>query len=236
MNDIMDEYIKVVEFLGQVLGENCEVVLQDVRKGKNCIIAIANGNISGRKIGSPLTDFGREVVAESSWKEKDYYNNYTGLTKDNKPLRSSTFFIKENNKLVGMLCINIDESKYLALSEMLLRLGGVQNHPSDGTAGTASLPPESGAGSGLEVFYEDTNDVVDSVIGEFCSMFDTKTASRLTQSEKIEIVKKLNEKRVFMIKGAVSQVAGKLGISVASLYRYLSIISREKSSEAVSRA
>ena len=231
MNDIMEEYTKIVEFLGRVLGDNCEIVLQDVRKGKNCIVAIVNGQVSGRKIGSPLTDFGREVLVNGNWKGKDYYDNYTGLTKQNKPLRSSTYFIKENNKLVGMLCINIDDTKYLELSDMLLRLGGVREH--QGEEITASMmPAEQSKSSGSEVFYGDINDVVDSTIEGFSSKFASDPISRLTQAEKIEIVRKLNEKRVFMIKGAVNQVAGKLGISVASLYRYLSAIAKEKTRDA----
>lgn len=31
-------------------------------------------------------------------------------------------FIKHNSKLVGMLCINFDDSRYLAASENVLRL------------------------------------------------------------------------------------------------------------------
>jgi predicted transcriptional regulator YheO len=237
MGDIMEEYTKMVEFLGRVLGSNCEVVLQDLRKGKNCIIAIANGQISGRKIGSPLTDFGRQILADSSWKGRDYYDNYRGVTKDNRPLRSSTFLIKEGPKLVGMLCVNIDESRYMALSEALLQLGGIRLESSDVASASGAVPAtETGAvaqTTGAEVFYEDADEVIESIIGEYCQKFGTNSASRLTQSEKVDIVRKLNEKRVFMIKGAVNQVAGKLGISVASLYRYLSMITRERSLEGV---
>ena len=37
---------------------------------------------------------------------------------EGKTLRSDTMFIKHNGKLVGMLCINFDDSRYLAASEM----------------------------------------------------------------------------------------------------------------------
>ena len=227
MNNTMEEFKKIVEFLGDIMGSDCEVVLQDLRKGKNCITAIANGHISGRKIGSPLTDLGQKVLAEGAWKENDYYNNYTGMTEQGKPLRSSTYFIKENDKLIGMLCVNFDESKYLELSAMLLRLGGIRTSPGNGTADPVTQG-KGGKPSGSEVFYVNVNDMVDSVIGDSFPALRGYPINRLTQKEKIDIVRKLDEKRVFVIKGAVSQVAGKLGISVASLYRYISTIAMEK--------
>ena len=51
---------------------------------------------------------------------------------------------------------------------------------------------------------------------------------RLNQEEKIEIVRDLEGKGVFMLKGAVSEVAEKLGVSEATLYRYIRIVSNEK--------
>ncbi|MDR2784579.1 MAG: PAS domain-containing protein, partial [Treponema sp.] len=45
----------IVEFLGEACGENCEIVLQDLREGKMEIVAIANGHISGRTVGAPPT-------------------------------------------------------------------------------------------------------------------------------------------------------------------------------------
>lgn len=53
----LDRYIPLVEFLGQALGERCEVVLHDLTVPEKSIIAIANGNISGRAVGGSVTDF-----------------------------------------------------------------------------------------------------------------------------------------------------------------------------------
>lgn len=225
--DIMTEYARLVEFLGRVMGENCEIVLQDVRKGKNCIVAIANGHISGRKVGSPLTDFGTRILNDQKWQDQDCFCNYRGVTKQNKPLRSSTYFIKEGGQIVGMLCINIDDSRFLELSSMLLRLGGIP----EASAGSCPITddksdPERPATT--ETFFEDTNDVTDSVISEYFFLNGISSADRLTQEEKLDIVRRLDEKGVFMVKGTVYPVATKLSVSVASLYRYLSRINREK--------
>jgi len=220
MHDIMVEYKKLVEFLGLVVGHNCEIALQDVRNGNNRIIAIVNGHISGREAGSPLTNLASKILSEGIWKDKDFYDNYIGITKDNRTLRSSTYFIKENGKLLGMLCVNIDDNKYIELSKMLLNLGGIHQNLNQVTQNDHNRPIES------ENFYENVNDITDSVIEEFFRNKPVVPMDRLNQEEKMDIVKCLEGKGVFMVKGTVSQVAKKLNISDASLYRYLSKIAK----------
>ena len=45
---------------------------------------------------------------------------------------------------------------------------------------------------------------------------------RMSSEEKMEIVKKLNEKGIFLLKGEVSRVANYLKVSDATIYRYIS--------------
>ncbi|MEG1943346.1 MAG: helix-turn-helix domain-containing protein, partial [Angelakisella sp.] len=65
------------------------------------------------------------------------------------------------------------------------------------------------------------DDVLLGVIG------DKLSPDRLTQEEKMHIIELLDQKGVFMLKGAVGYVAEKLCCSQASIYRYLSKINRE---------
>ena len=55
MTDLLYSYKTTVKFLGSVLGPDYEVVLQDLSNINHSVIAIENGHISGRTIGSPLT-------------------------------------------------------------------------------------------------------------------------------------------------------------------------------------
>lgn len=50
--NILDIYKGLVPFLGEALGKDCEVVLHDFREPGHSVIAIANGNISGRHVGA----------------------------------------------------------------------------------------------------------------------------------------------------------------------------------------
>ena len=54
MTDLLYSYTTTVKFLGSVLGPDYEVVLQDLSNINHSVIAIENGHISGRTIGSPL--------------------------------------------------------------------------------------------------------------------------------------------------------------------------------------
>ena len=54
--DLIRRYSLLVEFLGRILGPDYEIVLHDLSRKQPSVIAIANGQISGRTIGAPLTN------------------------------------------------------------------------------------------------------------------------------------------------------------------------------------
>ncbi|MDR3247724.1 MAG: PAS domain-containing protein [Treponema sp.] len=217
--DIMDTATQLVDFLGKACGESCEVVLQDLREGKMCIVAIANGHISGRSVGAPLTDLALRLITQKVWKTRDYICNYEGKTRDNRILHSSTFFIKSGGKLVGMLCVNIDISKYTQLSETILRLAGISLNPPP-----VSVEPQ------VENFYDNMEEIVKSVLIELGA--EQRPEGRLTQEERLKIIERLMDHGIFLLRGAVSSVAQKLRCSDASLYRYIGMINKRKGSRA----
>ena len=51
MEPIMKEYCELVGFLGKVLGQDYEIILHDLSNMDHSVIAVANGHVSGRKIG-----------------------------------------------------------------------------------------------------------------------------------------------------------------------------------------
>ena len=46
----------IAQFISEICGPACEVVLHNVKDQENSVIEIFNGFHSGRGIGSPLTD------------------------------------------------------------------------------------------------------------------------------------------------------------------------------------
>lgn len=51
------QFIKLTYFLGEVLGEQYEIVFHVITEDGAYIAAIANNHISGRSLDSPLTAF-----------------------------------------------------------------------------------------------------------------------------------------------------------------------------------
>ena len=114
-NPLLQQYIKLTEFLGLALGPDYEVALHDLANKDHSIIAIANSHISGRKLGAPLTNMALSILRDKSYERMDYHLHYYSINVNGKDLRSSTFFIKDSGELIGLLCINFDDSTSFAL-------------------------------------------------------------------------------------------------------------------------
>lgn len=212
--DILDYYKKMVEFLGLVMGDHVEVVLRDCRKPKHDIVAIANGHVSGRTIGAPITDFTLSILANEEWKEKDYVVNYVGKAAPNKRLRASTYFIREHGELVGQLCVNIDMGPYEQVMEAVKALSGMELiHGLDAEGVECEGPVENFTGDALE-------DLLSKAVVQTVGSSEAAVRQRLTQADRMKVVDELSRAGLFQMKGAVAAVAEYLYCSEASVYRY----------------
>lgn len=226
-NPLLQHYVKLTEFLGYTLGPDYEVALHDLTDKNRSIVAIANSHVSGREIGAPLTNMGLKILMDKSYEKQDYILHYRGVSAEGKTLRSSTLFIKHNGKLIGMLCINFDDSRYHAVSENILHLCHPDkfvdtNFQADETriSGTPYATPAA------ERFHNSSCGVAeDAALRELKRL--ELTAVRLTPEERIRIITTLEADGIFLLKGAVKSVANILQCSQASVYRYLSQIRRE---------
>ena len=61
--ELKRHYTLIVDFLGHILGPDYEVALHELKDDSNEIIAIANGELTGRHLGSPLSNKMLEYVA-----------------------------------------------------------------------------------------------------------------------------------------------------------------------------
>lgn len=216
----LDSYIELVHFLGSVLPKHYEIVLQDV--STQSILALENGHVSGRQVGSPMTDYSLRVLSEGSWKTQSCRVNYDGRTSDGRRLRSSTWFIRDGEELLAMLCINVDVQQYDSLSRAILSLGGLNPEA------LWKSPESSESAAPIEQFHSNIGDMTRAVISDLVS---NVSVDRLTQDEKLAVVAELDSRGTFLMKGAVSDVAAQLSCSEASIYRYLNMIRQEKNKE-----
>lgn len=215
---LLRQYVKLTEFLGAALGPDYEVALHDLTDKSRSIIAIANGYISGREIGAPLTNMALSVLKDESYEWQDYRLHYSGVSAAGNPLRSSTMFIKEDGKLIGMLCINFDDSRFQSFAQQVLTLC----HPNQFVQ-ALDQPPEEGHAARPETFRNSTEAVAQDAVTHELERLGVP-ADRLTSEERLQIIDALEKSGIFLLKGAVKDVAAGLGCSQASVYRYLSHI------------
>ncbi len=215
--ELLRQYAALTEFLGRALGPDYEVALHDLTDTNRSLIAIANGHISGRKVGAPLTNRALSILRDKSYEHSDYRIHDYGLSINGKELRSNTMFIKQDGRLIGMLCINFDDSRYRSVAGEILRLC----HPDAFVAETAPSTAEAvSVRSVPEMFGDSPEAVIRDALNRELEHRGV-TPARLTADERAEIITALDESGIFLIKGAVKDVAAGLGCSQASVYRYL---------------
>ena len=215
-HSILNSYIPLVHFLAEVLGEKSEVVLHDVKNLDQSIVAIRNNQISGREVGGPATDLVLQTMKNNGKEQNDFITNYEGRSKNNATLRSSTYFIRNREaEIIGMLCVNTDLQPYQNLLDSVTELTRSIMSPSSGQAAS-------------EVVEHLSSSIEDLTLNSIESVINGKQIApeRMTQDEKIGIMEELNKMGIFLLKGAVSEVAKHLKASEASIYRYLKIVQK----------
>ena len=217
-------YIRLTAFLGEALGPDVEVVLHDMRDASRSVVAIANGHISGREIGAPLTNVALEVVHGRGYETEDYRVHDYGWAANGKELRSNTFYIKEDGELIGMLCVNIDDSRYREVADRIMGLIHPQSFVSMLREQMPDTQPLKLSKHTVPVQYSASSEAVaQAAVARELERLNV-TAERMTVEERLEVISVLETQGVFLLKGVVKDVAAALHCSQASVYRYLSQI------------
>lgn len=228
-SSLMQHYMQLTRFLGQALGPDYEIALHDLTDKNRSIIAIANNHVSGREIGAPLSNVALKLLMEKAYEQQDSRINFRGVSENGKTLRSSTLFIKQNGRLVGMLCVNFDDSRFQAMSDEILNLCHPENFVErhyrfdESLVVQANRQPEDEED---ERFHASIEQVAGEAVERELQRMGL-AAKRLTPSERLQIITALEADGIFLLKSAVKDVAEALSCSQASVYRYLSRIRRD---------
>jgi len=223
MRDSIQAYLPMVQFLSTVLGKNYEIVLIELKDKGSGIVAIENAHISGRKIGDGLTDLLLKYIKEEFYRDSDFQCNYTCLSHGRR-LRGSTYFIKEGEMLVGMLCINFDAESFLDLDARLMQLANLQPQT---LMDTIKISDRCVQENQVETVFSSVTELCEQEVLKFAEERNLRI-DQFTQEHNLEIMENLNNKGIFLIKGIVPDVASILRVSEASVYRYLSKINKKR--------
>ncbi|MBL3539587.1 PAS domain-containing protein [Aminivibrio sp.] len=221
--EFLEKYIPLLDFFAEVCGPEYELVLHDVSRPEASIIAIRNGQISGRTAGSTMSDYAPTFIKliRNGGCSEDMVA-HVDKTRDNRILESHTFFIKdEQGELRGMICANHDVTDLIrlhdTLHEKILMLNGL--------SGRSALPEKEETPAPLENIFTAENEsnldgLMDVLIEKAVSEFPTPLGA-MTPEERTRFVGVLKGRHLFSMKGAVPKVARRLGVSEATVYRYL---------------
>ena len=229
MNEKIASMMPFVDFLGAALGSATEIVLHDLSEPGSSVVKIVNGHVSGRNVGAPATDFARAMARDYGDTDLSYVTDYVCKTVDGRPLQGSSFFIRDEGKIVGMICVNIDPKPFRDLEDSInsfmeaYRHGGSEEYRDSNLdavrAAYSSSSVETLALGGTETGVEEQVRGLLSALG--------KTPSELDQAGRLDVIRKLEAAGTFLIKGAAADVASVLHVSVPSVYRYLQKVRRE---------
>ncbi|WP_369197982.1 helix-turn-helix transcriptional regulator [Streptomyces djakartensis] len=194
----------VVDGIAATFGPVCEVVLHDYRAPEKSVVAVA-GSVTGRTVGGAMSEIGMRVLAGGD--EAGDELNYVTRTRGGGLVKSSTMVLRDSTGAVfGALCVNLDIGAVGAAHRLLGALVGADTVP-------AEVPTTT--------FGNDIDSVVDALVEAHRSK-QRGSWAELDRAERLELFGGLDARGVFAVRGAVEQVAGRLGISRASAYSYLS--------------
>jgi len=191
----------IVESVARTLGDSCEVVLHSLEDLSHSVVAIAHGHVTGRNLGSPMTDLGVEILREANSSNKDVIGSYYSKLPDGRILKSVTSLIKNTQgKPIGVFCINVDLSvPFLDFMKGFL--------------------PESTQDI-VEHFPATMEELVSTTLE--IAMHRVSGLSNISPSDRNRmIVAQLYEKGIFKVTGAIDIVAKKIGVSRYSVYNYI---------------
>ena len=229
--ELVKHYKTFIEFLGQALGPDYEIILYDLENENNRVVAICNGNISNLKIGDKLSEELLSLLQQEDYISHDIHLNGPGPLKNISILRTSTMLIKDTDgSLIGLICVNFDDSRFLALHDHLLSIAHpldfLQEHSFHTIHNMEVYNLANQAKEVPEKAVADTSNIDNLMKSTYrAAIMELKLPTdRLTQEERVAMVSKLQEYGFFKMKGSVPFAAEHLQCSTASVYRYLNDI------------
>lgn len=190
----------LVPQLARAIGPNCEVALHDNRWVQPTIRAIGNSHVTGRKVGDLMT---RTLVDGVELRDRlEPLYNYAAPSPHNKRVRVSLLPILHEGLVIAYLAINFSVEE---LEQARQAIGLLTKTAAEGRV--------------VEQFMS-AGDVIGSILDEGLHARG-RTANRLSRDERIELLRRLKERGALNMRGAVEEIATRLGVSRAAIYNYL---------------
>lgn len=200
-----------IQALGSVVPGNIEILLHDLQHPERSVVAIVNGQLSGRRVGSPILaapeqDQGFQALMQASAGKPgseplvlpDYPTTLKGRT-----LRSATAIFRDRSgQAFASLCINTDVSGLDAAMAFLRHFEPL---------GATALANSGSEAADMPVLMAEIIEAALQGSGQ----------GRMNKQAKVQAVRAMQERGLFIVKGGVEKAAEALGVTRYTIYNYL---------------
>jgi len=204
----------LVEPLSRTLPSDCEVVLHDLRRLPNSIVAIA-GDMTGRSVGGPATDL---LLRKATAGTIATTVGYETRLPDGRSLRSTTVVLRDaEGTAVAALCINSDVMIWQAVKAIAESMLPAEISTQQDT----QKPSED------EKFFQDIDELAQHLLADAIDASGAPV-DLMQKRHKIAVVNDLKDRGFFMLKESVEMAAQALQVTRFTIYNYLNELGNDE--------
>lgn len=200
---VLDFLKRCAEAIALMFGSTCETLIHDMAKPGHPIIAIYNGHVSGRQLGSTADIFGGDLYSEGNHehfqRDEDDINTQA-VTKNGRYVKSTTIHYAGKGYHYA-LGINYD---YTCLSAAFPLLESLIHSDRDLTEVISNSP-----GGQLEEIFAD------------CVKVINKPIDAMSKADRVQLIALLDQRGAFSFQRSVTYIAEQMKVSRYTVYKYM---------------
>lgn len=186
--------------IATMFGPNCETLVHDMTRHGHPILAIYNGTVTGRDVGSTADIFGDiGDYDETVYEKKDYINQLV-LSRDGRTLKSTTFNVIGEDYHFA-LGINMDITNMVRAQQLLSEMSAT-------------------SGDLQQALMQDARSQLEELLRE-CVSAVGKEPDQMKKTDRMRIIRMLYKRRAFTYQRSVAIVAERLNVSRYTVYKYM---------------
>ena len=186
--------------IAEMFGSSCETLVHDMGVPTHPILSIYNGHVSGREVGSTMDIMGIGLELDEQAATTDQVN-LAAVTPDGRQTKSSTFHMIGDGYNLA-LGINFDYTSLVYANRILEDLMSARSD-------LRSALWQPGDSRQLADLFEQ------------CAAELGKPLEVFTKADRLKVIALLRERSAFSYRKSVPYVAGRLGVSRYTVYKYL---------------
>ena len=186
--------------IAAMFGPNCETLVHDMTRPGHPILAIYNGTVTGREVGSTADIFGDIGDYDQTVYAKKDYTNQLVLSRDGRTFKSSTFNVVGDDYHFAF-GINMDITSMVRATQVLTEL----------TATSGDLQ---------QTLMQDARSQLEELLRE-CISAVGKVPEAMKKTDRMRIIRMLYRRRAFTYQKSVAIVAERLNVSRYTVYKYI---------------